>query len=193
MTLQQGTYPIVYDVDTPEILSRWKWLIKWILVIPQVIVVGILGFVAMIAVFIAWWVILFTGRYPRGLFDFVVKVMRWNYRINGYSSHYTDRYPGFSMDEMPQYPVRLTVPYPERSSRLTVFFRWFLAIPHFIILGILGYVIGLVWLAHILIVLFTGKPNADVFRFLVGYSRWSARVSMYLFLTTDRYPPFAFS
>ena len=191
MTFQQINYPVTYEVDTPETLSRWLWLFKWILVIPHLIILSILGFVALIAVFFAWFAIIFTGKCPRGVFDFVLQVMRWNARVGGYLSHFTDEYPPFSMDALPEYPVRLDVPYSDHSDRLTVFFRAILYIPHYIILGILASVIWLVMLVHIVIVVFTGKPNTGVLRFLVGYNRWNTRVSMYLLLATDKYPPFS--
>ncbi len=82
----------------PAELSRWLIFIKWLLVIPSVIVYAFVVFALLIGVFIAWWAILITGRMPRGLFDFITGVNRWGYRINAYSWLMTDKYPPFSLD-----------------------------------------------------------------------------------------------
>jgi hypothetical protein len=90
------------EIDYPDVerdLTRWLPLVKWLLVIPHVIVLFVLGIIAFFAVIAAWFAILFTGRYPRGLFDFVVGVTRWGLRVEGYALLLvTDRYPPFSMD-----------------------------------------------------------------------------------------------
>lgn len=191
MTLEKSEYPITYQVDMPETLSRWMWLIKWILVIPQMIILAVIGFVAMILVFLSWFIILITGKHPRGIFDFVLKMYQWNTRVGAYAAHFTDVYPGFDMGPMPEYPARLNIEYAESRNRLTTFFRYLLAIPHLVILNILGFIIGLVWLIHVVIVVVTGKPNADIFKFLVGYNRWNMRAYLYVLLMTDEYPPFS--
>ncbi len=96
-SLDAGQYAVNYEVDYPNDLSRWLIFVKWLLVIPHIIVVALLGIVALVLGIIAWFAILFTGRFPRGLFDFVVGVERWSERINGYTSLFTDKYPPFSM------------------------------------------------------------------------------------------------
>ena len=84
--------------DVPRDLNRWMPLIKWLLAIPHYIVLGILGIFVFFAVLIAWFAILFTGSYPRSLFDFVVGFMRWTLRVNAYAFlMLTDRYPPFSL------------------------------------------------------------------------------------------------
>ncbi|MDQ3620317.1 MAG: DUF4389 domain-containing protein [Actinomycetota bacterium] len=89
------------EVDYPDVrqdLNRWMPLVKWVLAIPHYIVVAVLGAVAIIAVVIAWFAILFTGRYPRVLFDYVVGVGRWGLRVQAYAFLLvTDRYPPFSL------------------------------------------------------------------------------------------------
>ncbi len=96
-SLDAGQYAVAYDVDYPAQLSRWLIFVKWLLIIPHIVVVALLTIVAFFAAIIAWFAILFTGRYPRSLFDFYVGVQRWTERINGYTSFFTDAYPPFSM------------------------------------------------------------------------------------------------
>ncbi len=89
------------EIDYPDVerdLNRWLPLVKWLLVIPHLIVLVFLSIAAFFAVVIAWFAILFTGRYPRGLFDFVVGVGRWWLRVEAYAALLvTDRYPPFSL------------------------------------------------------------------------------------------------
>ena len=89
------------DIDYPDVerdLNRWLPLVKWVLVIPHLIILFVLSVAAFVAVVIAWFTILITGRYPRGLFDFVVGVARWWLRVQAYAFLLvTDRYPPFSL------------------------------------------------------------------------------------------------
>lgn len=94
----EGPYPVRLDLPYPAQLSRWLIFIKWLLVIPNVIVYAFVGIALAIALLIAWFVILITGRMPRGLFDFITGVSRWGYRINAYTWLMTDKYPPFSLD-----------------------------------------------------------------------------------------------
>lgn len=191
MAVQPATYPVTYAVDYPSTLSRWLWLFKWILLIPHYIVLAVLGVVTWFTLLASWVAIVITGKNPRGLWDFHLGVLRWSSRVNGYAVHLVEGYPGFSMQEEPVYPVRFNAVYVAKASRLTTFFRVLLAIPHWIVLGLLGYVVGLVWLIHIIVVIFTGKPNDGIYKFIVGYYRWQARVNGYYWLLTDKYPPFS--
>ncbi len=191
MATNTGAYPVVFEMDTPERLSRWLWLFKWLMAIPHYVVLSVLGIVLTFALFFAWIAIFFTGKYPKGLFDFVLGVTRWGARATAYCSDLTDKYPPFSMGEEPGYPARLKAQYPEKSNRLTAFFRWLLVIPHWIIVGVLGLVLWALLFIHIVTVILTGKPNAGIFRIIVGINRWTARETAYSLLLTDTYPPFS--
>jgi hypothetical protein len=95
--LSTGQYPLTFDIEYPEKLSRWLIFVKWLLIIPHLIVILLLGIVYMITLVIAWFAILFTGRYPKGMFDFAVGLLRWGARINAYFLLMRDDYPPFSL------------------------------------------------------------------------------------------------
>jgi hypothetical protein len=92
-------YPITLKVEYPAKVSRLTTFFICFMIIPHAIVLYFLEIAACIILFISWWAILFTGKYPRGLFDFIVMVFRWTTRVNGYSYFLTDKYPPFSGSE----------------------------------------------------------------------------------------------
>lgn len=198
------SYPITIRGDLKEPISRWLFLIKWLLILPHLIVLFFLAIGVVISVLISFFAILFTGKYPRGLFNFNVGVMRWGWRVGfyGYEALGTDKYPPFSLDKDDSYPADLDVVYPEKLNNLLVLVKWILAIPHLLILGILqggsGYGIKYGGLQTILVLflaianLFTGKYPKDLFDFVMGINHWANRVCGYLLLMTDKYPPFKF-
>jgi len=97
-SLDAGSYPLAFDIAYPAELSRWMIFVKWLLVIPNVIVLFALLLCAFVTTTIAWFAILFTGTYPESLFKFAVGVMRWQARVNAYTNFMTDQYPPFSLD-----------------------------------------------------------------------------------------------
>jgi hypothetical protein len=190
MSTAESTYPLVFDVEYPERLSRWLIFVKWLLAIPHLIILYALMAVAGIVTFVAWFAILFTGRYPKGLFDFVVGINRWQNNVDAYVLLLRDDYPPFSLSAG-QYPVTFDIEYPERLSRLLIFVKWLLIIPNLIVLLflVIVYVITLViaWFA----ILFTGRYPKGLFDFGVGVLRWGARMNAYYMLMRDDYPPFS--
>ena len=131
------SYPLDIRGELSPNLSRGLWLIKWLLAIPHYVVLIVLGLVFFVLWIIAFWAVLITGRYPRGIFNFNVGVLRWGWRVSFYaiSPLGTDRYPPFSLAADDDYPADLSVQYPERLSRLKVLFKWWLlAIPHYVVL-----------------------------------------------------------
>jgi hypothetical protein len=195
--------PVRVEAWLDEPLSRWLWLVKWILLIPHYIVLCFLWIAFTVVSVIAFFAILFTERYPRPLFDFTVGVLRWSWRVSYYSygALGTDRYPPFSLGEEPGYPARLDIAYPERLSRGLVLVKWWLlAIPHYIVIGFfLGGLRGGAWYGGLIAVLtviaavimaFTGKYPRDLFALITGLDRWTLRVAAYSALMTDVYPPF---
>jgi hypothetical protein len=189
------------------------WLVKWLLAIPHFIVLFFLWIGFVVATVIAFFAILFTGRYPRGLFDYNVGVLRWSWRVAFYAFDpaATDRYPPFTLGPA-GYPAQLDVAYPERLSRGLVLVKWWLlAIPHYIIVGLFtngliwwadtpagdspvlrigGGVIGILVIVALIALLFTGRYLTGLFDLIMGLTRWVYRVIAYAALMTDRYPPF---
>ncbi len=188
-------YPVNLDVEYPERLSRVLIFFKWLLIFPQFIMIYLLMSAWYFTAFISWFAILFTGRYPRSLFDFAVGVYRWAWRVNAYVYLLRDEYPPFRLtDEEGQvYPVEFTVEYPEHLSRGLIFVKWLLVFPHLIILYVLNAVTGLTTFFAWFAILFTARYPKGLFDLSVGYLRWSARVGTYAMLLRDEYPPFRLS
>ena len=184
------SYPLRFDVQYPERLSRLLIFVKWLLAIPHLIVVYLLGIVSSLFMLIAFFAILFTRRYPRGLFDFVVGVNRWSANLTAYVGLLRDEYPPFSW-EAGTYPVTYEVDYPEQLSRWLIFVKWLLIIPHVIVLYLLIIVALVVWTVGWFAILFTGCFPRGMFDFVVGVLRWNYRVNAYTGLLRDEYPSFS--
>jgi hypothetical protein len=197
------SYPLSIKGELTEPLSRGLWLVKWLLGIPHFIVLAVLWVAAIVVTIIAFFAIVFTGKYPKDLFNFVVGVMRWTWRVGFYSYEAlgTDKYPPFTLEPQADYPADLNVEYPEKLSQGLVWIKWWLlAIPHYIIVAFFQggghkYRFGLVHVLSIFAgfaILFTdsGKYPPELFKFVMGMNRWGYRVLAYALLMTDKYPPF---
>jgi uncharacterized protein DUF4389 len=209
---QPSPYPLRLEGDLAPRLSRWLWLVKWFLAIPHFIVLFFLWIAFLVLSVVALFAILFTGRYPRGIFDFNVGVMRWTWRVGfySYSALGTDAYPPFTLAEVPEYPARLSVAYPQSLSRGLVLVKWWLlAIPQYLIIGVFtgaafaGYneandgnwwygsgLIGLLVCIAGIALLFANRYPRGLYDLVMGMNRWCFRVVAYAALMTDQYPPF---
>ena len=200
-------FPLTFSVDYPDRpLSRLSTLLRIFYAIPILIVLGLIsgstyetatddasfaiGTAGGILVGATALMIIFRQKYPRWWFDFNVELTRFSTRVFAYLLLMDDRYP--STDE--QQAVHLDVVYPDVPNDLNRYaplWKWFLAIPHYIVLGLLAialfFVVVFAWFA----ILFTGRYPRSLFEFVEGYLRWANRVGAYTaLLVTDQYPPF---
>jgi hypothetical protein len=202
--------PVALEARLDPDLSHWKWMIKWLLAIPHFVVLLFLWFVFGLLTVVAGVSVLLFGRYPRAIFGFNVGVMRWSWRVSYYAASGglgSDRYPPFSLKAQPDDLATLEVAYPGKLSRKLVLIKWWLlAIPHYLIVGILvgdlswvttdGTRVSGVSLLGLLCVfagvslLFTGTYPRSLFDLIIGLNRWMYRVLAYAALMTDSYPPF---
>jgi hypothetical protein len=204
-------YPLQLTGELAPNLSRGLWLVKWLLAVPHFIVLFFLWVGFVVVSVIAFFAILFTGRYPRAFFEFNVGVLRWSWRVGfyTYSALGTDSYPPFTLKDVADYPARVEVAYPESLSRGLVLIKWWLlAIPHYLIVGVFagggmaawalgnGWLLGSGGLIGLLVaisgvtLLFTTRYPKSLYDFLLGMNRWVFRVAAYSSLMTDVYPPF---
>lgn len=206
-------YPVRVEASLDPALSRWMWLVKWLLAVPHYIVLAFLWLAFGVLTVVAFFAILFTARYPRAIFDFNVGVMRWSWRVQyyAYAALGTDQYPPFTLADVPEYPARLEVDYPEQLSRGLVLVKWWLlAIPQYIIVGLFvgggswfawqwtnddfnwaaGGLVGVLVLVAGVVLLVTGSYPKPIYEFVLGMDRWVVRVGAYAGLMTDQYPPF---
>jgi hypothetical protein len=209
-----GHYPVRVEGQLAGDLSRWQWLVKWLLVIPHLVVLAFLWTAFALLTVVAGFSILFTGRYPRAIFDFNVGVMRWTWRVAFYSygALATDQYPPFTLAAT-DYPATLDVAYPQQLSRGLVLVKWWLlAIPHYLIVGLFtsgliswttrigdtgnaalqlgGGLISILVLIAGVIVALSGRYPESLFNLVMGLNRWGYRVLAYAALMRDEYPPF---
>ncbi|MEO6604387.1 MAG: DUF4389 domain-containing protein [Aeromicrobium sp.] len=195
-------------------VSRGLWLVKWILAIPHYVILLVLWTAFAALSLVAFVCILATGRYPRGIFDFNVGVMRWTWRVTfyAYGALGTDRYPPFTLADVPSYPAHLDVVYPEHLSRgLALVKWWLLALPHYLVVAFFisgglfaagassdnsqpillgGGLVGILVLIAAISLLVTGRYPKSIFDLITGLQRWVIRVAGYAALMTDVYPPF---
>src|SRR5262249_7316913 len=180
---QSPSYPAGFEITYPSELNRWLPLIKWLLAIPHFIVLFFLGIGAFFVLIYGFFSVLFTGRWPRGAFDYLVGTVRWAYRVLAYYHLMTDAYPPFSLADDPAYPLRLNIDYPEHITRWRPLVQWLLAIPYLLVTGLLTIV-------AFFTVLFTRRIPREVFELMLPGMRWYLRGNAYSYFLTERYPPF---
>ncbi len=210
------TYPVALKVDYPEKLSRLTTFFRIFTIIPAAIVLAFVSIAGYIMYVLSWFAILFTGKYPDSFYNFVLYWFRWSLRVGGYFLLITDKYPPFTGDEQPGYPVSVAVEKPTQISRLLVFLRlpippstlsytfppafrwtanWFagfpMAFPHQVVLSFLYIAAAVILFVSWWAILFTGKFPKSMFDFVVWVFRWNTRVTGYTYYFTDKYPPFS--
>ncbi|MXY42617.1 MAG: DUF4389 domain-containing protein [Dehalococcoidia bacterium] len=205
---QDNAYPVQFNVDYPEgPRNRLTALVRIILAIPILIVVALVsGYSSsgnltvdqatspLVVGGVVWsatiLMLLFRRKYPRWWFDWNLELQRFSARVGTYLGLLRDEYP--STDE--EQSVHLDIPYPAAEKDLNRFLplvKWLLAIPHYIVLIILGLIAFIITIIAWFAILILGRYPKGMFDFVVGVSRWGYRVAAYAFLlSTDRYPPF---
>ncbi len=208
-----SSYPVQLEGELAPRLSRGLWLVKWLLIIPHAIVLAVLWVAFLLTSVAALVAIVVTGRYPRRIFDFNVGVLRWTWRVGfySYSALGTDRYPPFTLADVPDYPARLSIEYPRSLSRGLVLVKWWLlALPQYLVVAVFaggayaGWnaasdasawtsgsgLIGLLVCFAAIVLLVRGRYPRGIFDLVLGMNRWVFRVVAYTSLMTDAYPPF---
>jgi len=208
-------YPVTLKVGYSDRLSRLTTFFRFFMLIPQYFIFYFVSIAAYVVMFLAWWAILFTGRYPEVFFNFITWWLRWAARLTGYSYLLTDRYPPFSGKVEADYPIIFEVESPEKLSRLTTFFRlpvipmpvmilgdgwrWQIqptaglpmALPHYIVLWFISIAASIILFLSWWAILFTGRYPRVFFDFITWWFRWGMRIYGYVYLVTDKYPPFS--
>jgi Domain of unknown function (DUF4389) len=185
------SYPASFEADYVERRNRLTAFFRLLLIIPVAIVLYVFGIVASIAILIAWFAIVITGRYPEGLYDFVAGFNRFVARVTAYGVLLTDAYPPFNGAPNQAYPVRMEFAGPlESYSRLKTLLRIILAIPIVILRYVMGLLLEIGAVAAWIVIVVTGRMPRGLFDLMVLANSYTARSDAYLYLLTETYPPF---
>ena len=191
-----AAYPVSFTFDHQEPIARWRPLVAWLLVFPHLIVLYVVQIVASVCVLISWFAILFTGKQPPGLAGFPMLQIRYQTRVMTYAMFMQEEYPPFTFDtegadpgDYPRMRVDIASALVDRN-RLTVFFRGLLVLPQIFVLIFVGLAAAVaIWIGWFAVII-TAKWPRGLQDFVLGYIRWTNRVTGYAFLLTDEYPPF---
>lgn len=191
-------YPAQATVETPPTIARWRPLVQWLLAIPHFVVNYVLSIVGQVAAVIAWFAIVFTGKLPAGLANFICMTLRYSMRVSAYAGFLHETYPPFAFDTTAAdpggHPVRLDFePQLEGRNRLTVGLRFLWVIPAAIMFLIVVIVGAVCWILGFFAVLFTGKWPSGLHGWVVKVIQGGARLNAYSYLLTDQYPPNPFN
>jgi hypothetical protein len=188
---QLVSYPVTFEADYVERRSRLTAFFRLILAIPLAIWLYLYELLAAVVIVIAWFAIVITGRYPKGLYDFVAGFTRFLARFTAYAALLCDPYPPFAGSDDPAYPVRMQFAGPlEQYSRLKTLFRIILAIPVVILRYVMGILLEIGAIAAWVVIVITGKMPRGLFDLMVLANSYTARSDAYLYLLTETYPPF---
>jgi Domain of unknown function (DUF4389) len=184
-------YPVRLDIDHQEKYSRFLPLVKWLLLLPHYLILFVLLIVAYVAVIASWFAVLITGRYPRVLFEFILGVQRWRVRVGAYMLLMVDPYPPFALEDLPDYPARLQIDYPEDGvARWRPLVAWLIVIPYLIVSTIIFYIAEVLVFFAFFTILFTRSFPKGMFDIVLVAARWQERGFAYAIWMTTRYPPF---
>lgn len=186
------SYPVNFEADYAEQRNRVTVFFRMILAIPLAAVGFCYAIAAELAITVAWFAIVFTGRYPDGLYSFVAGFLRFGTRANGYALLLCDEYPPFSGEDGVACPIRLQIAAPLPAySRVKTLFRIVLAIPVAMLRYIATLLMEVTAFGAWFVILFTGRMPRGLFDAMVQANAYIARSDAYLFLLTETYPPFS--
>jgi hypothetical protein len=189
---QGAAYPVTVECRRQDEYNRFLPLVKWLLAFPHYIVLIFLYIGVLFAKIIAFFAVIFTRRYPEGIFNFVEGTFRWTFNVTAYVYLLTDDYPPFSLEPQADYPARLEIEYPsEGIDRWRPLVQWLLIIPYAFVAGVLVAVAGIVAFVGVFVILFTKELPEGMFKLILIPERWNYRANAYGLFMVDRYPPFA--
>jgi hypothetical protein len=188
------SYPITAGFDAPLEVARWRVIGNYILAIPHLILLYVLGFLAELVAIVGWFAILFTGELPPGIGTFIAGVHRYQWRVVTYVLFLRESYPSFTLPSGYADPggdvAWLNIAPPQSYSRIAVLLRIIYAIPQLFFGFILAIGLYVAWIIAFFAVLFTGRWPEGLRKFVVGVEFWGIRFSAWYFLLADPYPPF---
>jgi hypothetical protein len=183
-------YPVQYEADYVEKRSRLTTFFRALIAIPAAILALLYVLAAEVVVFIAWFVLLFTGRWPERMYRFVAGAVRNVSRMQAYSSLLTDKYPPWNGEDDAAYPVRIHIAPPkEQYSRVKVFFRAILLIPVYIIQYVYNIMMNVGAFCSWVVIVITGKQPEGLQNFINMSMRYHVDALAYQFLLTEDFPP----
>lgn len=188
-------YPVQLDFQADRHITRWRPLVQWLLAVPHLLIANVLRSVRQVLTLISLFTVLLTERIPRPLFDMIAMTYRYEWRALSYAIFLHEDYPPFDFqpaaaDDGVESHTTLSFTYPEHLNRWKPLYKWFLAIPHYLVVIALFIAGMFAFIGGFFAVLFTSEYPEGIRKFLVGIQRYTLRVEAYVGLLTDDYPPF---
>ncbi len=191
-------YPAQLGFEGGPHVARWRPPIQLLLAIPQLLIVAALGMLRNVLTLISFFTVIFTEHIPRPLFDVIAMTYRYDWRVTSYALFLREDYPPFDFqpaadDDGADAHTVVTLTYPDELNRWKPLYKWFLAIPHYVVLFGLWVAAVFVIIAGFVAVVVSGEYPVALRNFLVGVYRYNLRLQAYAGLLNDQYPPFALS
>jgi hypothetical protein len=189
-------HPAQLKFDADPHVTRWRPLVQWLLAVPHLLVANVLSSLRGVLTLISFFTVLFTKQIPRSLFDAIAMTYRYEWRVMSYVLFMHEDYPPFDFrmaatDDGAEPHTTLSLMYPSELNRWAPLYKWFLAIPHYLVVALLAVAAVGAVLVGFFAVLFTGRFPLGPRDFIVDVWRYGLRVQTYVGLLTDQYPPFA--
>jgi hypothetical protein len=189
-------YPAQLEFNADQHISRWRPLVQWLLAVPHLLVAQALNTLRNVLTLISLFTVLFTKEIPRPLFDAIAMTYRYEWRAMSYALFLHEDYPPFdfrpaAIDDGAEPHTTLSLTYPDQLNRWAPLYKWFLAIPHYVVVLALAVASVFAVIVGFFAVVFTGEFPLGPRDFIVHAYRYGLRVQSYVGLLTDQFPPFA--